>query len=130
MESSILGAISPCFIVKDVMASATFYRDQLGFEFRHLSPERAPYFAIVGRDATQIMLKAVAPEIQAVPNQPRHELAPWDAFVYVDEPDLLADELAGRETSFHQPLAQREDRLLGFEVQDVDGYVLFFGRPD
>jgi hypothetical protein len=28
-----------------------------------------------------------------------------------------------------RPLADTQDGLRGFEVEDPDGYVLFFGRP-
>jgi len=30
--------------------------------------------------------------------------------------------------TFFEPLADTDDGLRGFEVQDADGYVLFFGR--
>jgi hypothetical protein len=29
-----------------------------------------------------------------------------------------------------RPLADNSDDLRGFEVQDADGYVLYFGRPN
>ena len=59
----------------------------------------------------------------------RHEWAPWDAFVFVPDPDALAAEFASREAEFHKEIYDRDDGLRGFEVRDNDGYVLFFGRP-
>jgi hypothetical protein len=67
-----------------------------------------------------------------VPNRSRdvgEGLARWDAFVVVPDPDALAAELAGRGVEFSEPLRDTEDGLRGFEVEDVDGYLLFFGRP-
>ncbi|HEX3853124.1 MAG TPA: hypothetical protein VHW01_19310 [Polyangiaceae bacterium] len=42
----------------------------------------------------------------------------------------LAAELASRGLSLRIPLADTEDGLRGFEVEDPNGYVLFFGRPN
>jgi len=30
---------------------------------------------------------------------------------------------------FRKPLHTNSDNLKGFEIEDADGYVLFFGRP-
>ena len=124
-----LTSIAPFFIVRDVMPAIAFYRDQLGFELEFLGPEDDPYFAILKRDSFWIMIKAILPEVQPVPNPSRHPWARWDAFVSVADPDGLADKLTARGIVLHQPLSDTTDQLRGFEVKDVDGYVLFFGRP-
>jgi catechol 2,3-dioxygenase-like lactoylglutathione lyase family enzyme len=121
-----LAAISPFFIVADLPRAIRFYREALDFEVRFVEPGDEPFFAIVGRDGVQILLKASAPPL---PNYTRHCWAPWDGFVYVAEPDALAGELASRYVAFHKTIRDRDDGLRGFEVQDLDGYVLFFGRP-
>jgi catechol 2,3-dioxygenase-like lactoylglutathione lyase family enzyme len=84
--------ISPFFIVSDVPLAVRFYEEKLGFDVRFSMPDEAPFFAIVGRDAVQILLKAVADEIRPQPNHTRHPWAPWDAFVVVNDPDSLATE--------------------------------------
>lgn len=124
-----LASIAPFFIVRDVAPAVAFYRDRLGFRVTYLAPDADPFFAIVDRDGVRLMLKAVAPDVPPLPNAGRHPWARWDAFVHVPDPDALADELASRGATFHAPLADTDDRLRGFEVRDVDGYVLFFGRP-
>jgi catechol 2,3-dioxygenase-like lactoylglutathione lyase family enzyme len=129
-ERQTLGAISPCFIVSDVPGAVRSYREQLGFELRFSEPADDPFFAIVGRDSVQLLLKAVAKDVKAQPNHTRHEWAPWDAFVYVEDPDGLAAEFASRGLSFYKEIVNRDDGLRGFEVADNDGYVLFFGRPN
>ena len=125
----ILGPISPFFIVSDVPGAINFYREKLGFEVRYSEPADQPFFAIVGRDSAQIFLKSVSAEITVQPNHTRHEWVPWDAFVYVEDPDLLAAEFASRGLTFYKELANRNDGVRGFEVADDHGYVLFFGRP-
>jgi hypothetical protein len=125
-----LSYISPCFIVEDIGPSAAFYRDKLGFKVLYLAPDEGPFFAIVGRDNISIMLKAVAAAIKPIPNRTRHEWAPWDAYISVTDPNKLFEEYIANGVSFHSPLQVNGDKLLGFEVKDADGYLLFFGRPE
>lgn len=123
-----LRSIAPFLIVRDAEAAAAFYRDRLGFEVTHLSPQPEPFFAIVARDGVQIFLKAIA-DVAPLPNPERHGWARWDAYVDAPDPDALAAEYEGRGVEFREPLAGTGDGLRGFAVGDADGYVLFFGRP-
>jgi len=122
-------SIFPFFIIENVTISVSFYVDKLGFEVRHVGPDDDPYWAIVGRDNISIMLKAIAPGINPIPNHTRHEWAPWDAYIATADPDNLFEEYRGREVSFVRPIHDNGDDIRGFEVKDADGYVLFFGRP-
>ena len=128
MTRPTIGGISPFFIVADMEATLAFYRDSLGFEVTFLaeSPED-PFFAIVQRDQAMIMLKAV--EVPPLPNPTRDPSARWDAYLDVPDPDALAAEFASRGVTFSVPLKDTHDGLRGFELQDVNGYVLFLGRP-
>lgn len=125
-----LNYISPFFIVGNVKDSVSFYVDKLGFEIRHMGPEGDPYWAMVGRDNISIMLKAITPDIKPVPNHTRHEWAPWDAYIYTKDPDSLFEEYLSNGTAFRKPIHNNSDDLRGFEIEDADGYVLFFGRPN
>ena len=124
-----LDHVIPFFIVRDVLPSVAFYRDRLGFELVFLGPADDPYFAIVKRDGVRFMLKAITPEVQAMPNPGRHAWARWDAYGHTPDPDALAEEFAARDVALHAPLGVKSDNLRGFEVKDPDGYVLYFGRP-
>ena len=123
-----VGAISPFFIVSDLAATIAHYR-RLGFELRFAGPDDAPFFAIVGREGAQIFIKELGEEVAPVPNASRHPWAAWDSFVYVDDPDTLAEEFRADGIAFHVPLGNRDDGLRGFEIADPDGYILYFGRP-
>ena len=127
-----LGHISPFFIVSDVPRAIKFYEERLGFETRFLVPDEEPVFAIVGRNSVQVYLKEVSDDSRRIspqPNHTRHPWAPWDAFVFLADPDSLAAEFASRGVTFHNEIQDTDDGLRGFEVCDSDGYVLFFGRP-
>ncbi|MBS0469510.1 MAG: VOC family protein [Proteobacteria bacterium] len=121
-------SISPFFVVRDVGRSVGFYCHYLGFDVRFQEPADGPFFAIIGRGGVQIFLKSqdgVAPQ----PNSTRHRELRWDAFVFVPDPDALAADFAARDAAFSVSLQNTHDGLLGFEIADPDGYVLFFGRP-
>jgi hypothetical protein len=94
-----------------------------------LGPDDDPYYAMLQRDGVRLMLKAITPEVQPMPNPSRHHWARWDAYVYTPDPDALADEFAARGVAFREPLGVNSDNLRGFEISDADGYVLYFGRP-
>jgi catechol 2,3-dioxygenase-like lactoylglutathione lyase family enzyme len=126
-----ISCIAPFFIVRDVPAALSFYRDRLGFAVTFQGPDPGDiFFGIVERGAAMIMLKDVG--VEPVPNYKRDVekgWARWDAYLHVDDPDALAAEFSSRSVEFFQPLKDDDDGLRGFAVQDADGYVLYFGRP-
>lgn len=127
MTKPAIGGISPNFIVKAAAATLAFYRDQLGFEVTFQAPVENPFFGIVQRGGAMLMFKAVG--IEPLPNHKKHKDARWDAYLYVPDPDALANEYISRGVVFSQPLKDTDDGLRGFEIEDGDGYTLFFGRP-
>ena len=122
--------VSPFFIVTSLKDSVSFYVDKLGFEIRYIGPDDDPFWAIVGRDNISIMLKAVAPDIKPIPNRTRHEWAPSDAYISAADPDTLFEEYHSKGVTFNKPIHDNSDNLRGFEIEDADGYILFFGRPN
>src|SRR4051812_4582393 len=127
MTETEISSIAPFFIVRDVPAALSFYRDRLGFDVTFQGPEGDIFFGIVRRGGAMIMFKAVG--IDPLPNYKREPGARWDAYVYVPDPDALAAEFASRNVQFDKPLQDTHDGLRGFELEDADGYILFFGRP-
>jgi catechol 2,3-dioxygenase-like lactoylglutathione lyase family enzyme len=125
-----LNYISPFFIVSNLKNSVAFYLDKLGFKILHIGPDDDSYWAMVGRDDISIMLKAITPDIKPAPNHTRHHWAPWDAYISTEEPDILFEEYLSNGVPFRKPIHDNSDNLRGFEVEDADGYVLFFGRPN
>jgi catechol 2,3-dioxygenase-like lactoylglutathione lyase family enzyme len=129
MEGRNLTAIDPFFIVQDLAASVAFYVGRLGFRLDFSAPRDTPFFARVSRDGVGIMLKAIVPEVRPSPNHTKHEWARWDAFVYTLDPDTLFDEFERRgDVAFVSELSFIDPGLWGFEIKDVDGYVLAFAQ--
>lgn len=129
MPQASIGSVSPFFIVTDVRQTVAFYCEKLGFEADYLDPKDDPFFGTVRRDGAMIFLKSHE-SILPTPNSSRHPWIRWDAYLYVREPDALAAEFTGRGLTLYKPLGITSENLLGFEVRDPDGYVLFFGRPN
>jgi hypothetical protein len=127
--------IAPFFIVKNVPAALSFYRDRLGFDITFQGPSDDDiFFGIVRRGAAMIIMKDIG--VDPIPNYTRDikkGIARWDAYVHVPDPDALEAEFSSRNVDFFKTIQDGlggDDGLRGFEVQDIDGYVLFFGRPD
>jgi hypothetical protein len=123
-----LASISPCFIVKDLQSSISHYIERFGFKLDFQGPPDDVYYGHVSRDGIGVMLKAILPNVLAVPNHTRHEWARWDAYIYTRDPDPLFEEFKQRDASFAKELSFIDDGLWGFEVIDGDGYVLAFFR--
>jgi len=127
MTRAKIETIAPSFIVTNVSQTIAHYR-KLGFEVMYQQPDDDPFFAIVHRDAVMIFVKSSGDA--PMPNSSRNPAVKWDAYLYVPDPNALAAEFAGNEVTFHKPLGETSEKLLGFEVRDPNGYVLFFGRPN
>src|ERR1700741_644572 len=113
-----ISGIAPFFIVRNVPAALSFYRDRLGFDITFQGPsEDDIFFGIVQRGAAMIMMKHIG--VDPVPNYTRDiklGIARWDAYLYVPDPDALAEEFASRNVEFFTPLGDNDSGLRGFEV--------------
>jgi catechol 2,3-dioxygenase-like lactoylglutathione lyase family enzyme len=69
MTWPLLERMCPFFIVSNVAQSIAFYRDKLGFEYQE--PDDEPFFAVVGRDGAQLLLKSG--EAAPLPNPTRDQ---------------------------------------------------------
>src|SRR6476659_6768796 len=123
-----ISSIAPLFIVRNVPAALSFYRDRLGFDITFQGPDPNDiFFGIVRRGAATIMLKHIG--VDPVPNYTRDVGKGWawlDAYLYVRDPDALAAEFSSQNVEFFEPLKAGDNGGRGFAVKDADGYVLYF----
>src|SRR5689334_7604416 len=123
MTKAEITGIAPFFIVKNVPAALSFYRDRLGFDITFQGPgEDDIFFGIVQRGAAMIMLKDIG--VDPVPNYTRDikkGIVRWDAYLHVPDPDALAAEFVSRNVEFFLSLkdSYSHDGLRGFEVKDA-----------
>jgi catechol 2,3-dioxygenase-like lactoylglutathione lyase family enzyme len=125
-------AAVPQFTVPDLVRTAEYYRDVLGFHIAgywdgssvSLVPDTPPVFAIVWRDEVQVFFsRADQPDVR---NHPA-EGAP-DAYLRVTGIDALSEELRRRGADI---LDGPEDRSYGqreLVIKDCNGLILCFGE--
>lgn len=120
--------IAPYFIVDDVVTTANFYRDKLGFSYDRFWGE-PPAFCMVGRSGCTIMLSRLDEPGHARPN---HTVDPergaWDAYLWVEDADALHAEFTARGVTIARGLCDQEYGCRDFEVDDPNGYRLCFGH--
>ncbi|MGC1293488.1 MAG: VOC family protein [Alloacidobacterium sp.] len=121
-------SVAPYFIVDDVVATANYYRDKLGFQYERFWGE-PPCFAMVYRSGITIMLSQFEKTGLMRPNS---VVAPdgraWDAYVWVDNSDALYEEFKGKGVKIAREICDQEYGCRDFDIQDCNGYTLCFGH--
>jgi len=107
--------------VKDVIASEAFYREKLGFRPGHFYGE-PPTFCITSRDKVTVFLDLARTPHPAPLNQY------WALYIYVDDVDALAAELASRSVTFDRAVEDQPYGCRDFDVRDPDGHLIGIGQ--
>jgi catechol 2,3-dioxygenase-like lactoylglutathione lyase family enzyme len=118
-----LKAAVPVLYVRDVAASAHFYRDSLGFriDFLHGLP---PFYGAVSRDGAALHLKFVHEPVFGAGRVAEEGLIM--AFVPVDNVKALFAECQAKAAPIAQPLRRQAWGGTDFHVQDPDGNRIAF----
>jgi catechol 2,3-dioxygenase-like lactoylglutathione lyase family enzyme len=121
-------SIAPYFIVDDVVASANYYRDRLGFRYERFYGE-PPAFCMVSRRGIVIMLAQLEERGLARPNRTVDpEGGAWDAYVWVDDADALLAEFRASEVTIARGICDQPYGCRDFEIDDLNGYRICFGH--
>jgi predicted enzyme related to lactoylglutathione lyase len=121
--------IAPYFIVNDVVSTANYYRDMLGFDFDRLWGE-PPAFCMVKRSGIIIMLSQSGVSGAIRPNHCAEVGSDaWDAYIWVDDVDALHAEFASRNATIARKICDQPYGCRDFDVEDCNGYRLCFGQP-
>ena len=107
--------------VKDIVASEAFYREKLGFGRGHFFGE-PPTFCIVSRDKVTVFLDLARTPHPTPLNQY------WALYIYVDDVDAMAAELAGRGVTIDRAVEDQPYGCRDFDVRDPDGHVIGIGQ--
>lgn len=128
MERNESWSIAPYFIVDDVVATANYYRDKLGFHYERFFGQ-PPTFCMVKRRGVIIMLSQLPVTGVARPN---HAADPagesWDAYIWVDDADALCAEYRSRGVTIARDVSDQPYGCRDFDVEDCNGYRLCFGH--
>ena len=121
-------SIAPYFIVDDVVATATYYRDKLGFQYERFWGE-PPCFCMVHRSGITIMLKQLENTGVMRPNRiVDPEGGAWDAYIWIENADALNAEFKSKGITIARDICDQPYGCRDFEVDDYNGYRLCFGQ--
>jgi hypothetical protein len=120
--------VAPVLLAPDVIETAEYYRDVLGFHFDQIYGE-PPSFVIVERDGARLMFRQPREGAPQPSNATITPNFPCDVFVWVDDVGALAEELRGKRAEIlkgptYRPIWNGKE----LEVRDCDGRVLVFGQ--
>lgn len=121
-----LHAINPQFAVTDVVKTAEYYRDFLGFTISGywMNP---PVYAIVERDGVTLHF--------GKSDQPQPSSTTWrpeglDAYIRISGIHDLFEEFKSKGIEFIDPICAREYGMIEFTIKDCNGFVLVFGQDN
>lgn len=120
--------IAPYFVVNDVVSTANYYKEKLGFHYDRFWGE-PPAFCMVQRKGIVIMLSQFESGGEMRPNRladPEGEA--WDAYIWVDNADALHQEFAAKGVKIARGLCDQPYGNRDFDVEDCNGFRLCFGH--
>lgn len=120
-------ASAPVLLVSDVVASANYFRDCVGFQYDDFYGD-PPCFCITHRDGHYLMLAKVDDPSQIKPHwQIVHQM--WNAYFWVDDAKTLFEEFEAAGAKIDYGLGVKPYGILEFGIQDLDGHDIGFGQP-
>jgi uncharacterized glyoxalase superfamily protein PhnB len=123
MLRGMIRQIAPQFFTSDLPATLAYYREKLGFDCAGTWQD-PPVYAIVKRDEHRIHFRCADPPTA---NPEKYDGELLDAYVFVDDADMLYAEYAARGVEFPRPLDNTPWHTREFIVKDCDGRLLAFG---
>ncbi len=117
--------IAPQFFSANMLPTLAYYAEKLGFECVGTWGEPLDY-AIVERDGHAIHFRC---SDYLVPNPDKYADELLDAYVGIDDADLLYNEYRARGVTFSRELGNVPWGGREFVVKDCDGRLLAFGGP-
>ncbi len=120
--------IAPYLIVDDVVTTANYYRDKLGFNYERFWNE-PPSFCMVKRNGIVIMLAQLEHPGVMRPNRiVDPEGGAWDAYIWIDNADALYAEFKSKGVTIARGICNQPYGCRDFDIDDCNGYRLCFGQ--
>ncbi|MGD9587439.1 MAG: VOC family protein [Pyrinomonadaceae bacterium] len=117
--------IATQFVVEDVVATAEYYRDVLGFQILGYFAD-PPVYAMVARDGVEMHFgKADGRPADASSTQFRR--VGFDAYIWVDDINALFDELTASGADIVEGPVKRVYESTEVVVKDCNGFALVCG---
>jgi len=127
-EKAKLNQVAPSFIVEDVVKTAEYYRDMLGFKILGYFFEDPPVFAMVGRDGVEFHFGKVDDGQQMRVNTEIRKGIGHDAYIFVDDIQALFEEFSEKDIEIVEGPVKRVYGCIELIVKDCNGFQLVFGQ--
>jgi len=118
-------ASSSILLVKDVTASAIWYKDKCGFTIDSFYGD-PPTFGIIGRDGFHLMFAKCPPE-KIVPNW-KNVQATSNVYFWVNDVESIYKEFVSNGATIDWDLCIQPYGVKEFGINDPDGYDVAFGE--
>jgi catechol 2,3-dioxygenase-like lactoylglutathione lyase family enzyme len=118
---------APTFVVHDVVTTAEYYRDVLGFKILgyFLDP---PVFAMVARDEVEIHIGKADADSEIKVNESIRKGLGTDAYIFVSDINALHQEFLKNGVEIVEGPIKRVYDCVEITIKDCDGFKLVFGE--
>ena len=122
-----LTQVAPSFVVEDVVKTAEYYRDKLGFKILgyFLDP---PVFAMVARDGVEFHFGKIDEGREMKANEMVRKGLGNDAYVFVDDVQVLYEEFREKNVDIVEGPVKRVYDCIELTIRDCNGFQLVFGQ--
>jgi catechol 2,3-dioxygenase-like lactoylglutathione lyase family enzyme len=118
----------PSFVVADVVKTAEYYRDKLGFEILGYFWEDPPVFAIVGRDGVNFHFGKIDEGKEMKVNTDLRREIGHDAYVFTSDIQALFEEFSEKGVEIVEGPVQRVYNCIELIIRDCNGFQLIFAQ--
>lgn len=122
---AVLKCIAPQFVVADVVATAEYYRDVLGFKILGFFAD-PPVYAMVAREGVEVHFGKADRQSTKVSNMLGRNSGS-DAYIWVDDINALYNELVISGADIIEGPVKRIYESTEVVVKDCNGFTLVFG---
>ena len=122
----ILTGLAPQFVVSDVVKTAEYYRDKLGFEILGFFAD-PPVYAMVRRNSAEIHFGKADSEMTQMNEMVRRGLG-TDAYIFVTDVNALYQEFVEKGVEITEGPVKRIYDCVEITVKDCNGFQLVFGE--
>ena len=118
---------APTFVVPDVVATAEYYRDKLGFKILGFFAE-PPVYAMIARDEVELHFGKIDDGAEMQFNETLRKGLGSDVYIFVDDVHALYDEFRSRGAEITEGPIKRIYNCTEITVKDCNGFQLVFGE--
>ena len=122
-----LTGLSCIFPVPDILKTARFYTDSLGFRAVGYVECEEPHICLY-RDKTEILLLKANTD-RVFTNRELYGYG-YDAYLYTSEMEELEKQLRRNRVKIARPLSMTDYKNREFVIEDIDGRWIAFGRKE